>query len=252
MTLWRLEWLRIVRTRRLFLVTALFTVFGLTGPVLARWLPEIVERTGPQIQVTVPEPVPADGIAQFASNAQQIGLIVAVAVAAAGLAIDARPALAVFYRTRVDHPRQLVLPRFAVTAAVLVAAYVLGTLAATYETVLLLGALDPAALALGTVLVCLYLVFVVAVVAAAASLVRSVLGVVATSLAVLLALPLLAMVPAIAEWVPSALVGAQAALARSPEAATAPYAGAAGVTVATTAALLSFATWRLGRRETES
>ena len=46
MTLLRLEWLRLVRTRRLLALTGVYLFFGIAGPLTARYLGEIVERFG--------------------------------------------------------------------------------------------------------------------------------------------------------------------------------------------------------------
>ena len=56
MTLWRLEWLRLVRTRRLVVIIAVYVFFGLTGPLSARYLGEILNRVGGGIKVELPAP----------------------------------------------------------------------------------------------------------------------------------------------------------------------------------------------------
>ena len=44
MSLWRLEWLRLVRSRRLVALAGVYVFFGFVGPLTARYLGEIVER----------------------------------------------------------------------------------------------------------------------------------------------------------------------------------------------------------------
>ena len=79
MTLWRLEWLRLVRTHRLLALVGIYLFFGLIGPLTARYLSAILGRLGTEgVRVEFPEPTPADGIAQFVVNAYQIGLLVVV------------------------------------------------------------------------------------------------------------------------------------------------------------------------------
>jgi hypothetical protein len=67
-----------------------------------------------------------------------------VVIAAGAFTFDAHHGLATFLRTRVASIWQLVLPRFAVNAAAAAIAYLLGTLAAGYETDLLIGSLPAA------------------------------------------------------------------------------------------------------------
>ncbi|MCB1246558.1 MAG: hypothetical protein KDB69_04780, partial [Acidimicrobiia bacterium] len=84
MTLWRLEWLRFIRTRRWLAVVGVYVFFGFVSPLLARYLAEIVDLAGTGADAPViifPPPVPADGLAQYVSSAMQIGTLVAVIVA---------------------------------------------------------------------------------------------------------------------------------------------------------------------------
>jgi ABC-2 type transport system permease protein len=217
MNLWRLEWVRLVRSKRLVALVGVYLFFGLLGPVTARYIGEILQRFGGDVVVQFPDPVPSDGIAQFTSNANQIGLLVAVVVAAGALVIDAVPEMSIFLRTRVDRLDRLLVPRLVVSFAAVAAAFIVGMLGAWYETVVLLGALPVADLLLGTLLTLVYMAFVVALVAALGSRLASVLGTVATTVVLLLVLPIFGLVDAIGRWLPSHLLGAMDALLRGTE-----------------------------------
>ena len=65
MSLWKLEWIRLTRTRRWIALVGVYLFLGFTGPLLARYMADILERAGGGIEVAVPEPVPADGMAQY-------------------------------------------------------------------------------------------------------------------------------------------------------------------------------------------
>ena len=217
MTLWRLEWLRLTRSRRLLALMAVYIFFGATGPFLARYLGEIVEQFGTDVVVEFPDAVPADGIAQFTSNANQIGLLVAVIVAAGALVIDAIPEMSVFLRTRVDAISDLLTPRLVMSFAAIAAAFLAGLAFAWYETAILLGGPPVGALLVGAGLTLVYLAFVVALVAAIASRSGSVLTTVAVSIVVLLVLPVLGIAEAFGRWLPSHLLGALDLLLRGKE-----------------------------------
>jgi ABC-2 type transport system permease protein len=247
MTLWRLEILRLVRTRRLLALVGVYLFFGLTGPLLARYMDRILANVGGDVQITVPPPTPAAGIAQFSSNAQQIGLLVVLVVAAGALAFDAKPEIATFFRTRVTSVRRLLVPRYTVATAAAGGAFVIGVLAAWYQTVVLIGAPPVAGILAGAVYGVLYLAFAVAVVALATAIARTTLTAVALSIGVLLALPLLGLFPSVGAWLPSHLVGALDALAAGGDSGD--YLRAAAVSVAGTAGLLALTTRRLQRRE---
>ncbi len=207
--LWRLEWLRLVRTRRAVALVAVYAFFGFLGPLTARYLSDIIDRFGGDITVIVPDPAPIDGMAQFAANAQQMGLLVVVAVAAGALAVRALPEMAMFLRTRVSGAADLIVPRYVVSTLAAIGAALFGTGVAWYETAVLIGGLPAGEVLLGLALTAVYLAFAVALVAAFASRISGVIGTVAATLLVLLALPIVGLVGTTGRWLPSHLVGAQ-------------------------------------------
>lgn len=248
MNLWRLELLRLTRTYRWMILFGVYGFFGVLGPVTAAYLDEILGRLGGGVVMVVPDPRPVDGIVQFISNASQLGLLGVVIVAAAALAVDARPEVAAFLRTRVRRASALVVPRYVVVTMASVAALVVGTALAWGMTVVLIGALPAGLVAIGTIYGALYLAFVVAVVAAVAGLARSLTGTVFASLAVLLTLPILGLASAVKPWLPSELLAAVAAVIEGVPAGD--FARAVGVSLVASALLLAFAVHRSERRET--
>jgi len=210
---WRLELLRTWRTRRLIALAAVFLILGLGMPLLTYFLPEIVKGSAAKgVQITVPKQTAPDAITGFASNVAQLGTLVVVLVAAASLAIDANRGLAVFYRTRVHRATLLVLPRYVVVTAASIAMLALGTFAALYETTVLFGTVPFGALMIGLALEGLWFCFVTSVVVLFASFIRSVLGVVGVSIAVLLSLALLEGLPSAFSWLPTRLASSGADL----------------------------------------
>lgn len=248
MTLLRLEVLRLVRTRRWLLVVGVYAFFGVIGPLFARYLDEIIDRFGGgEIIVVGHDPEPIDGIVQFLGNVSQLGILAVIVVAAGSLAIDARPEIAAFLRTRVARARSLLVPRLVVTGGVSGIALILGTALAWALTAALIGPLPVGAMVLGTLLGLIYLVVVVTVVAAMATFTRSVVGTVFASLAVVIAMPIIALVPPISRWLPSELLAAVAGLVDG-EPLTA-YLPAVSVSVAVVAGLVAVAVRRGERRE---
>ena len=237
MNLWKLEWLRLWRTKRWMALAGLYLFFGLLGPLSARYLAEIVERFGGGVQVVFPGPVPADGMTQYVSNVSQIGLLVAVMVAAGALAFDARPGMGVFLRTRVERVANIMAPRYVVSATAVAGSFVVGALAAWYETVVLIGALPVGGTLAGIGYGVLYLAFAIAVVAAAGSRAKSVLGAVMLTIVLLLVMPIVGLVEEIGQWLPSHLVGALGTIPAGTDAAE--YLRSAAVT----AALSPLALW---------
>lgn len=215
MSLWRVEWLRLWRTQRWLILIATYGAFGLLGPLTARYLPDLLESVGEDAG-SFPEMGPPDGITQYIGNAQQIGLLALAFVGAAALAIDAKTEISVFFRTRAQ-VRDIVIPRFVANAALGVVAFVVGMVIAYVGTGVLLDWLDIGPVLVGTVLQMIYMVFAVAVIAFFGSVVRGVPATALLSVGTLIAIGLLALVPQIAPWLPSELVGAVDQLIRGGE-----------------------------------
>ena len=252
MSLWRLEWLRLVRTPRAVSLGAVFLATGLIEPVATRYASVLLNHVARGTVVNLPRPTAAQALSSYAGEATVVGLIVLVAMAASAYNFDARPGLSAFFRTRVPSMWRLTAPRFAASAAAGVAAYLLGTLAAWYETRLLIGSLPAGGLLAGMLCAAVYLTFAVAVTALATSLTTSTVASVGITLAILLAaLPLLGDVHAISSWMPTALVGAPADLVASPSTDDlAHFVPALGVCVAAGSLALAAAVRRLRARET--
>lgn len=214
MNLWRLEWLRLLRTKRWIALFGVYLFFGFLGPITARYLNEILARAAAQQQgfeFNAPPPTPHDAIAQYVSNAAQLGILVVVVVAAGAFFMN--PEIATFLRTRTNGMVSLLTPKYLVSAGAAVLAFLLGTGAAWYETVVLIGSPSTSGMLAGIGYGILSLVFVVAVVAAISARAKSTLATVLLSIVALLLLPLLGLIKGVSEWLPSSLITALGSLA---------------------------------------
>lgn len=247
MSVWRLERLRLFRTLRWVGLLASYLVFGISMPIVTRYQDVIFRNLGGDVKVIVPPATPPQGIAAYLQNAMQIGLLVSVLIAAGSLAFDAKPEWAAFLRIRSPSLTRLVVPKFVTNAAATAACYAIGLVAAWIGTVALIGSVPLAALLGGGALGVLYLVFAIAVVACAAGLARSVIGAGGLALVILIALPVLAQVPALEPWLPSTLVGAPTAITEGGSAAE--FLRCAAVALAATVALVWGSARLLARRE---
>jgi len=216
MNLWRLEMLRLTRTRRWVALVGVYVLFGLLGPLSTRYMEQLLSSLGNSLQgmsITLPTPTAPAAMDAFVKNATQIGTIVVVVVAAGALAFDSVREMGIFLRTRVSSVTTILLPRYLITTIASAIAFTLGVLTAWYETWALIGAIDAADIAIGIAYGVIYIALVVAVVAATAQWFRSVLPAVLAAIVILLLMPTLGLVNVISDWVPSRLTSALGELA---------------------------------------
>jgi ABC-2 type transport system permease protein len=206
MNLWLVEWLRLWRARTVWILFGVFIFFGALGPATARFLPEIMERTGLGGEITLPPPSPEFAMSQYLGNALQIGVLAIAFVAGTSLAFDSKPEIAVFYRTRATIV-EILTPRYVVIAIAAIAAFIVGTITAFITSTVLIGAPDAVATLTGSALIVLYLVFAIALVGLMASLVASVPGAALLAVGTLIIVGIAGLIPYVGPWLPAYLVG---------------------------------------------
>lgn len=256
-SLWRLEFLRLVRTHRLLGLGALFLLLGFCVPILTANLPWLLRHSaqGRDLVATLPDPTPADGINSYVGQISQLGLIVIVVSFAGALCPYGRRQAGLYYwaLTRVASGRRLgasaalLLPRFVACAVCTICVFLLGLVGAWYETAVLIGRPQLAALAVGAVFVCQYLIWVLAVVAAIGARAGSSIATASMSVLVIMIVGLAQNLPVLGRVLPTRLTEAPGALLQG--ASWTDYLPAAGVSVGLTAVLVCVALLLLDRRE---
>jgi ABC-2 type transport system permease protein len=245
--LWRLEVLRVVRTKRWLLLFIAYPVLGAAGPIVVRHLDAILSALGAD-GVDAPDDIDADTpMTAYIGVSGQIGLLVALGMCAAAMSLDHRPGLAAFYRTRTRRTWQLVLPRWTVCAAAVCIANLVASLIVWAEIRWLFGPVRTELMLYAILFTTVYLLMALGVVAGAAAVLRRPVAVFGTALVALVLSPLPRLWKPLRGWSPDKLSGAGIELLDG--SAPGSYAGPAAVAVVLTGVLLTFSVWRIGRRE---
>jgi len=75
------EFMENTRTFKLLILLAVFFIFGMMGPIMAKLTPEILKSIDMQgMQFTIPEPTALDSYMQFFKNIGQMGLLILVLI----------------------------------------------------------------------------------------------------------------------------------------------------------------------------
>ena len=113
-----------VATFKLYILIALFLIFGMMSPLLAKLLPEILKSVDLQgMVIDLPEPSAIDSWTQFFKNVGQMGMIVLVIVFCGIMANEFSKGTLVNLLTKGLHRRNVILSKFFAASLVWTIAY---------------------------------------------------------------------------------------------------------------------------------
>jgi ABC-2 type transport system permease protein len=115
-TVFRKEMLEQWRTSRFLIVAAVFAVFGLASPLLAKFTPEMLKAipgVPPEILSAFPTPTVVDAVAQYVKNMSQFGILLALLMTMGVVVQEKERGTAAFFLTRPVSRETFLLAKFA-------------------------------------------------------------------------------------------------------------------------------------------
>lgn len=132
------------RTRRILVIGAIFLVFGMASPLIAKFTPSLLGliEGAEQFADLIPSPTAADAIGQYIKNITQFGFILAIVIGMGSVAGEKERHTAAMILSK-PMPRWVFLvSKFMAQAVVYTIAFALAMIAAYYYTVFLFGRID--------------------------------------------------------------------------------------------------------------
>lgn len=243
------EWLEQRRTHRLLIVSAIFLLFGLLSPLLAKFTPEIIKMVpgGEQISLIIPPPTVVDAVVQYIKNLTQFGLLLTVLMGMGMVSQEKDKGTATMVLAKPLSRTAFILAKPAAMGISFLIATALAALAGYYYTLLLFEALPVGSwLALNGLLLVYFGVYA-ALAILASTLNRSMLGSGAVALGFIILLALVEMIPAAGKLLTGGLLGWAQNLALG--SAVEPAWGALVVCLGLIAAALIASVWIFRRQE---
>ncbi|MCP4426530.1 MAG: ABC transporter permease, partial [Chloroflexi bacterium] len=153
------------RTKRVLVVAAVFLLFGLGSPLLAKFTPEMLNfiEGAEQFADLIPEPTTADSLTQYIKNLTQFGFIMAILLGMGAVAGEKERGTAAMILSKPLPRWAFVLSKFAAQALVYALGFVLSAAGALYYTSLLFGPFQVGPFLWGNVLLWLWLLTFTAV-----------------------------------------------------------------------------------------
>ncbi|MBN1485783.1 MAG: YhfC family intramembrane metalloprotease [Chloroflexia bacterium] len=204
----RKELLQQWRTKRLLVVLAVFVLFGLSSPLLAHFMPELLGSLegAEQFAELVPEPTVADAMGQYVKNLTQFGFILAILLGMGAVAEEKDKGTAALMLSKPLPRWAFVLSKFVAQTAVYLLAFAIAALGAAYYSWILFDSLDVGGFVVVNLLLLLWLLVFVAVTLLGSTLSRSIGAAAGIGLAGSVVLLLSGSLPRVGALAPGGLV----------------------------------------------
>lgn len=195
-----------VRTYKLLIVSVVLLAFGVATPLLLAYLPELLEVSGNELALQVPEFTAADALKSYLDTLGQVGVLTVILVSMGAIALERDRGTAVLVLSKPVGMGPFVLAKLLGLAVLLAAGLIAGALGFYWSEVSLLGAPEAVAFALANLLVGLYLLVVTSVTLLFSSVMKNQIAAGVLALGVVLAAALLAGIPVFEPYLPASLM----------------------------------------------
>jgi ABC-2 type transport system permease protein len=196
-----------LRTYRLLIVGGVLALFGITTPLMLKYLPEILKLSGEEMVIEVPPPTAIQALTEYATTIGQFGVLVAVLVAMGCIANELRYGTALMTLSKpVSRTAFVSAKLIALTLTFLVSLVIASAFCFAY-TYWLIEPADIMAFAGVNLLLALFLIFCLAITLLFSSVFRSSLAAGGVALGVLIIQAALSSVPRLGDYIPGKLLG---------------------------------------------
>lgn len=140
-TLIHKEWTEQLRSGRLVILWTVFLFFGISSPLIAKFIPDILPSLmkGQNIIIHIPAATWQDAIAQFVKNLSQMGLIVIILLSMGTVAKEKENGTASFLLVKPVSRNLFILCKFSAQFLVLFVSMLVGFLAMVFYTKVFFG-----------------------------------------------------------------------------------------------------------------
>jgi ABC-2 type transport system permease protein len=235
------------RTFKFLIIGGVFLFFGLSTPLLIKYLPELIELAGTGgMSIEIPPPTAIQAMAEYSATMAQFGVLIAVLVAMGAVAKEVESGTAMMVLSKPVSRTAYILAKFSAGSLNFVAALLVGGLACWVYTLILFGEAPVIGFVGQNVLLGLFLMLGLAVTLFFSSLFRNQLAAGGLALAAIIAQTALSALPWVGKYLPGQLINwGNNLLAGVSGAAW----GALAVTLGVIGLALYFARYILNRKE---
>lgn len=202
------------RTNRLLIAVVVLAVFGMTSPLMAKFMPQLFTMFpgAEEFAGLIPQPTIMDAITQYAKNISQFGILLALLLSMGSVAIEKDKGTAAMMLVKPLPRNVFITSKFTALSITLLVSLVISGIGSYYYTLLLFEAPSAINWLLMNLLMWVNLLFYVAVMVMFSTLMRSQVAAVGLGVGVLILFGIIGISPTLAKFIPDALSGWGASL----------------------------------------
>lgn len=196
------------RSKRVIIICAVFLIFGMISPLLAKFTPQLLGNLegAEQFAELIPEPTTSDALSQYIRNLTQFGFILVILLGMGAIAGEKEKGTAALILSKPLPRGSFVASKFIAQAAVYVLAFILAGIAAFYYTTFLFENANPVSFLIICSLLVTWLLVFAAITLLGSAIGQSVAASAGISLLGSVLILLLGTIPQISGLTPSGLV----------------------------------------------
>lgn len=159
LTLINKEWTEQMRSGRLIILLAVFLFFGISSPLIAKFIPEILPSLmkGQNIVFQMPPATWQDAVAQFVKNISQMGVFVVILLSMGTVAKEKENGTASFLLVKPVSRNVFILSKYIAQYLVLLLSIIVGFSAEVFYTKVFFGSFPMVPFVESTLILLLYL-----------------------------------------------------------------------------------------------
>lgn len=202
------------RTRKLLIAMVVLVLFGMTSPLMAKMIPQIMTLVpgGEVYSLMIPTPTINDAVAQYIKNTTQFGILLALVFTMGAIAVEKDKGTAAMVLSKPLSRGSFLMSKFAALALTFGLSVIVAGIACYYYTYFLFGTMDILNWVALNGLLYLYILVFVAITLFFSTLTRTQYIAIGLSFGALIILGILGGLPGIGGNFPDAMITNAAAL----------------------------------------
>ncbi len=202
------EWLELVRTKRLMIAMVVLVLFGMTSPLMAKMVPEMMKIVlgGEQFALMIPTPSITDAVAQYIKNITQFGVLLALLFGMGSVANEKDKGTAAMILSKPMPRFTFLIAKIAANTLLFALALSLAAVGCYYYTYVLFGQLPMVGFLQMNGLILLYLLLYIALTIFFSTLTKTQYIAMGLSFGVVIVFGIVSAIPGLTRYVPDLLI----------------------------------------------